>query len=72
MYSVIELLEQHSLAASSGGGLSLEKLRSFTRPPTQLDQIQQIKTISSLRYSRLVCCKYNIYSGAALRTPMCV
>ena len=30
------------------GGLSLEKLRSFTGPPTQVEQIQRIKTVSSL------------------------
>ncbi|CAI8019508.1 Putative uncharacterized protein CXorf58 [Geodia barretti] len=51
MYSVLELLETCSggSAAAPSGGLSLEKLRSFTRPPTQTEQIQRIKTVSSLR-----------------------
>lgn len=51
MYSVIELLERSAAATPSRGGsrgLSLEKLRSFTRPPSQMEQIQRIKTVSSL------------------------
>ena len=57
MYSVVELLE-HSVVP---GGLSLEKLRSFTRPPTQVEQIQRIKTVSQ---------KYNfsLFHSQCMRT----
>ena len=60
MYSVLELLE-HSMVP--GGGLSLEKLRSFTRPPTQVEQIQRIKTISSLGYSMYIYTVHTDVSG---------
>ena len=37
--------------APSGRGLSLEKLRSYIRPPSQAEQIHRIKTVSSLGYA---------------------
>ncbi len=36
------------------GGASLERLQVLTRPPTQAEQVELIKAVSSMRWAVLV------------------
>ena len=48
LHNIVTFLER----AHMPGGLSLERLQSFTRPPTQAEQIEQIKAVTSMRYAK--------------------
>ena len=45
LHNIVVFLEH----AHMPGGLSLERLQSFKRPPTQAEQIEHIKAVTSMR-----------------------
>ena len=50
LHNLVEFLEQAQLGGNGERATApIERLQSFTRPPTQYEQIEHIKTVSSLR-----------------------
>ena len=45
LYNIVDFLTRAHLP----GGMSLERMQSLTRPPTQAEQIEYIKAVSSMR-----------------------
>ena len=57
LHNIVTFLE----CAHLPGGLSLERLQSFARPPTQTEQIEQIKAVTSMRYARNISSRPGVY-----------